>query len=170
MVKQNIILIGMPGAGKSTLGVLLAKECAKGFVDTDVLIQVEQGKTLQEILDQQGYIALREIEEQVLLSHQFSNHVIATGGSAVYSEAGMQHLKTDGIAVFLHVGIDQLRRRISNYETRGIAKRPDQSFDELFIERQQLYLKYADIAVDCDNDSPAQLVIKILQKVEASNL
>ncbi len=100
MTNQNIVLIGMPGAGKSTIGVLLAKETAFDFVDTDVLIQVRQGKMLQQILDESGYLSLREIEQQVLLELELSRHIVATGGSAVYSDAGMANLMQQGLVVF----------------------------------------------------------------------
>lgn len=96
----NLILIGMPGAGKSTIGLLLAKELAKNFIDTDILIQLREGKTLQDILHEHGYQRLRDIEEEILLSVKCSNHIIATGGSAVYSEAGMKHLNSFGPVIF----------------------------------------------------------------------
>ncbi len=146
-IKTNIILIGMPGSGKSTTGVILAKSLGKEFVDTDILIQNEQSRTLQEIIDNDGHMALREIEENVLLKVKCKNHVVATGGSAAYSHPAMTHLKREGIAVFLHADLDALKSRINNYETRGLAKRPEQSFKDLFDERSELYNKYADFTV-----------------------
>ena len=125
----------MPGAGKSTLGILLAKELGLDFIDTDVSIQVREGKTLQHISDEKGYLALRDIEEQVLLTENITGKVVSTGGSAVYSDAGMAHLKQDSVVVFLDVPLAELEQRISNFSTRGIARRPDQSFDDLFDER-----------------------------------
>ena len=148
-LRTNIVLIGMPGAGKSTVGVILAKQMSYDFVDTDVLIQTSQRRSLQDIVDTEGHIVLRHIEEEVLLGLHVDNHVIATGGSAAYSERGMSHLKANGIVVFLDVDLDTLRARIHNYETRGIAKRPDQSFAELFEERFKLYTHYADITIPC---------------------
>ncbi len=147
----NIILIGMPGAGKSTIGIILAKQSARDFVDTDVLIQVAEKKSLQDILDTEGYLALRQVEERVLLSVNCTNHVIATGGSAVYSPAAMNHLKASGIAVFLHVEMEALLKRITNFDTRGIACSPEQTFAELYQERQTLYKQYGDITIDCAN-------------------
>jgi shikimate kinase len=141
MQADAVVLIGMPGAGKSTIGILLAKELGLDFIDTDVSIQVHEGQTLQNITDQQGYLALRNIEEQVLLAD----------GSAVYSEAGMAHLKQDSTVVFLDVPLAELEQRISNFSTRGIARRPDQSFEDLFEERSVLYKRYADIRIDCSN-------------------
>ena len=160
---KSIILVGMPGAGKSTLGILLAKELAKDFVDTDVLIQLREGKCLQTILDERDYLNLRDIEEQVLLSTHLPNHVIATGGSAVYSEAGMLHLKKYGPVIFLDVALDELKQRIHNYETRGIAMHPGQSFQNLFDERRTLYLKYADNVIDCQGKSQEALLNQIAE-------
>ncbi|MCF7980728.1 MAG: shikimate kinase [Pseudomonadales bacterium] len=145
----SIILIGMPGAGKSTIGILLAKELGLDFLDTDVVIQVREGKTLQEIMDESNYLRLRDIEEQVLLSTDCHGKVVATGGSAVYSEEGMAHLKRQGLVVFLDVPLRQLTRRIHNYESRGIARHPNQSFPDLFEERCRLYRQYADITIPC---------------------
>ena len=149
MQADAVVLIGMPGAGKSTIGILLAKELGLDFIDTDVSIQVREGRTLQNITDQQGYLALRSIEEQVLLAENISGKVVSTGGSAVYSEAGMAHLKQDATVVFLDVPLAELEQRISNFNTRGIARRPDQSFEDLFEERSVLYKRYADIRIDC---------------------
>ena len=143
---SNIVLIGMPGSGKSTVGVILAKMASLDFVDTDILIQ-RAGKSLQEIIDADGYLVLRRIEEEVLHKLDCCDHVIATGGSAVYSPAAISHLKEDGVIVFLDVDIETLQSRIRNYETRGLAKRPDQTLEELFSERLALYREYADITI-----------------------
>lgn len=159
---DSIVLIGMPGAGKSTLGVLLAKKLGRDFIDTDLAIQVREGKTLQQILDQSGYLKLRAIEEQVLLSQDISNKVIATGGSAVYSSAAMQRLKQAGTIVFLDVPLDELRNRIYDYDQRGIARRPEQSFEELFSERRALYLKYANARIDCAGKNVDQILEEII--------
>jgi shikimate kinase len=148
--KTNLVLIGMPGSGKSTVGVILAKRTSRDFVDTDLVIQHEEGRSLQDILDSDGYLALREVEARVLQGLQLRNHVISTGGSAVYSDAAMQHLRRDGICVYLDVSVDTLRARITDYETRGIAKRPDQSFADLFAERTSLYRRYADFTIAAD--------------------
>jgi len=145
--KSNLVLIGMPGSGKSTIGIILAKRTSHDFIDTDVLIQSIHSRSLQDILDKDGYLKLREIEADALQGLNVTNHVISTGGSAVYSDAAMQHLKQDGVMIYLDVSLDTLRSRITDYETRGIAKRPDQSFDELFLERTLLYRKYADITI-----------------------
>jgi len=148
--KSNIVLIGMPGSGKSTIGVILAKRTSHDFVDTDLLIQSAEHRSLQDILDNDGYLKLREIEARVLQDLAVENHIISTGGSAVYSDAAMQHLRRHGTTIYLDVSLDTLRSRITDYETRGIAKRPDQSFDDLFQERTRLYRQYADITINGD--------------------
>lgn len=158
----------MPGSGKSTIGVVLAKRTSHDFVDTDLLIQSSMHCSLQDILDQDGYLALRKIEAEVLLELDVANHIISTGGSAVYSEAAMQHLKKTSICVYLEVSLDTLRSRITDYETRGIAKRPDQSFADLFVERTGLYRKYADIIIDGDGknqDAVCSLIQAELQSL-----
>jgi len=147
-MKSNITLIGMPGAGKSTIGIILAKNLGMGFIDTDVLIQINQQKTLQQIIDETDHLNLRNIEEQEVLKLNVVNHVIATGGSVVYSEAAMTHLQRLSHIVFIDVDFTELTRRIHNFETRGIAKRADQTFEELFEERRALYRRYADFTVD----------------------
>lgn len=159
---QSLILIGMPGAGKSTLGLLLAKHLAKDFVDTDLLIQLEHRKTLQDILHQQGYMALREQEEKVLLNAHYPNHVIATGGSAVYSPQAMQHLKQFGPIIFLDVTIGELEQRINDMNSRGIARAPQQTFADVYAERRPLYLRYADIVIDCTGKNLEQLVEEVI--------
>lgn len=144
---QNLVLIGMPGSGKSTVGVLLAKRLGMGFVDTDLLIQEQAGRTLQDIVDQDGYQALRQIEEQVLLALDVQHQIISTGGSAVYSAAAMAHLKANSRVVFLDIPLPLVIERIGDYSARGISRRPDQSLDQLFEERYQLYTRYADLTV-----------------------
>jgi shikimate kinase len=164
---SNIVLIGMPGSGKSTVGVILARLTGRDFVDTDVLIQTQEGRPLQDIVDQDGYLALREIEEKILLALDRRNHVIATGGSAVYSRAAMTHLKSNGVVVFLNVDLDTLKSRVHDFDTRGLAKRPDQSVADLFAERFALYRKYADIiveAVDLTHEEVCAGVLNELKK------
>jgi shikimate kinase len=162
MSKKNIVLIGMPGAGKSTIGVLLAKALGLDFTDTDVAIQVQEGQTLQSILDQHGYLRLREIEEQVILAHSFHREVVATGGSAVYSEAAMGHLAAEGVIVFLDLPLDQLRKRIKNFSTRGIARLPGQDFESLYCERRVLYERFMDLHVSVGKHSAEQVIETVL--------
>jgi shikimate kinase len=164
---SNIVLIGMPGSGKSTVGVILAKLTSRSFVDTDVLIQTKQGRSLQNIVDRHGYLALRAIEEKVLLDLNCRSHVIATGGSAVYSRSAMGHLKSYGIVVFLNVGLDTLKSRVHDFETRGLAKRPNQSLEDLFAERSSLYRQYADITIDCAGFSHEDVCARIIEELKS---
>ncbi len=163
--KSNIMLIGMPGAGKSTIGILLAKHASKNFIDTDVLIQVNHGKGLQQIVDKEGFQALRKIEEEVLLSMKCVDFIIATGGSAVYSDKAMSMLKEDAITVFLDVPLDELQKRVGNFDSRGITKRPDQTFEDLFQERLNLYNTYADITVSCNRLNQDEVVDLIMEHI-----
>ncbi|MDX9896985.1 MAG: shikimate kinase [Desulfofustis sp.] len=162
----NLVLIGMPGSGKSTVGVILAKQLSRPYLDSDILIQLTEKRSLQEIVDQDGYLVLRDIEERVLLGIQCDNHVIATGGSAAYSEPAMNHLRHNGIVIFLDASLDTLRRRIHNYDTRGLAKRPEQSFSDLFQERFELYTRYADITIDCNDTDQEQVCQTIVARLE----
>ncbi|WP_432822481.1 shikimate kinase, partial [Trichloromonas sp.] len=147
MTRPNLTLIGMPGAGKSTVGIILAKALSFGFIDTDVLIQTSRQKSLQQILNESDHLTLRQVEEEEILKLDVDRHVIATGGSAVYSEKGMTHLKRISTIVFLEVDYAEIRRRIRNFDTRGIARAKGQSFRQLFEERQALYRRYAEIRV-----------------------
>lgn len=160
--KSNVVLIGMPGSGKSTVGVILAKLISLGFTDTDVLIQTSRGRSLQEIVDAEGYMALRKIEEEILLRLDCRNHVIATGGSAVYSHIAMERLKLDGFILFLDVDVATLESRIHDFESRGLAKRRDQTFSDLFEERRPLYAKYADIVLQCTGLTHEEVCARII--------
>jgi len=169
--RSNVVLIGMPGSGKSTVGVLLAKRLGLGFVDTDLLIQQEVGRTLQEIVDGEGYQALRGIEEQVLLKLDVRRQVISTGGSAVYSELAMRHLKTNGFAVFLDIPLEVMLERIGDYSARGISRRPDQSLEALFSERFELYSRAADVAINCVGKNQEEVcdeVVATIRQVPAT--
>ena len=167
MTFWNIILIGMPGSGKSTVGALLARETGKAFVDTDRLIELQTGRTLQAIVDQNGYLDLRRVEERVILDLDCRNMVIATGGSAVYSRAAMDHLRADGVVILLKVGLDALKKRVQDYDRRGLAKRPEQSLDDLFAERSALYNAYADIMIDCDGLAETAVCTRILDALRS---
>jgi shikimate kinase len=130
-------------------------------VDTEVLIQIAEGRTLQEIVDTDGYLELRAIEERLLLGLNVRDHVIATGGSAAYSAAAMAHLKRDGLAVFLHAAQEELLRRVKDYGTRGLARRPDQTFEDLYRERYVLYVRHADVTIDCHGKTQEQIAEEI---------
>lgn len=163
--RSNIVLIGMPGAGKSTVGVILAKQTSRDFVDTDLLIQTSERRPLQTILDENGHIALREIEERILLSLNLDSHVIATGGSAAYSGKAMTHLKKKGVVVFLHVPFAEIVERVRDFGTRGIARAPEQSFADLFEERSVLYEKYADLTIACEGLHQEQVSQAIIRRM-----
>ncbi len=165
-IHSNLVLIGMPGAGKSTVGVILAKQTSCNFIDTDVLIQTSTGRTLQDIVDTDGYAVLRKIEEDVLLGLSVQNHVISTGGSAVYSDSAMVHLKSGGLAIFLDVDLPTLELRVHDFSTRGLAKRPDQDFADLFRERFTLYRKYADITIKCSGLTQEEVCAKIIDQAK----
>ena len=160
-MRPNLTLIGMPGAGKSTVGVILAKDLAFGFVDTDILIQINRQKPLQRILDESGHLELRRIEEEEILKLNVEHQVIATGGSAVYSDRAMDHLRQISRIVFIDVEFEEIRRRIRNFASRGIAKAPNQSFHELYLERQSLYRRHADLRVDGNRLSQEELAAQI---------
>lgn len=162
---KNIILIGMPGAGKSTVGVLLAKSVLMNFCDTDLLIQNSTGQSLCDILKNRGLEEFIKLEEKTVLNFDFENCVVATGGSVVYGEKAMEKLKENGITVYLKVNPVELNRRINNIHTRGIAMKDGTTLEELYRERAPLYEKYADFIVDCDGVSPEECVERILRKL-----
>ena len=164
-MKTNLTLIGMPGAGKSTVGIILAKNLSLGFIDTDVLIQINQQKSLQQIVDESGHLVLRTIEEAEICKLNLTRHVIATGGSAAYSHRAMTHQQRISRIVFLEISFAEISRRIRNFSSRGIAKAKDQTFRELFDERQALYKKYAELTIagdDLDQEEVAQAIIRLI--------
>lgn len=164
-MKTNLTLIGMPGAGKSTIGIILAKNLSLGFIDTDVLIQINRQKSLQQILEESRHLGLRAIEEEEILKLNVSRHVIATGGSAAYSDKAMTHLKAMSTIIFLEVSFDEIERRIRNFDSRGIAKAKNQTFRELYDERQVLYRKYAELTVACDGMDQEGIAVFIAQSI-----
>ncbi len=164
-LKSNIVLVGMPGSGKSTVGVILAKLLSYDFIDTDVLIQSSQRRALQDIVDRDGHLALRNIEEDTLLSLDLQHHVIATGGSAVYSAAAMAHLAAIGTIVFLDVALATLEARVDNLATRGLVRRPGQSLADLFAEREALYKRAADITINCTGMTQEAVCSAIIARV-----
>ena len=162
---KNIVLIGMPACGKSSVGVILAKTAAMAFVDTDLLIQQEEGKKLQYIIDNQGMDAFLKIEERVLASVDVQDSVISTGGSAVYSEKAMNHLKEDGIIVYLKLPLSEIDRRLKNIKTRGIAMKPGETLEDLYNYRVPFYEKYADITIDAEDLSIEDVIAEILKRI-----
>ena len=146
----NLILIGMPACGKSTMGVVLAKTLGMSFIDTDLLIQQEEGEKLQKIIDERGMEAFLAIEERVLSQVKADNAVISTGGSAVYSKTAMEHLKSIGKIVYICLSLEEIQRRLKNIKTRGIAMKPGETLEDLYNKRVPLYEQYADITLQSE--------------------
>lgn len=159
---DNIILIGMPGSGKSTCGVLAAKALLKNFFDTDLLLQNIEGKRLQEIIDENGIKYFNNAEENAILSLDIRGAVIATGGSVVYSEKAMEHLKKLGRVIYLHLDYDTMADRIKNITTRGVVLKDGHTLLDMYNERLSLYEKYADDTIICDNLSVEDVVTSIV--------
>lgn len=164
-MKSNIVLIGMPAAGKSTIGVLLAKTLLKSFVDTDLTIQSRYSSALCDIIEREGTDAFLKIENDIICSESYNSSVIATGGSAVYGEDAMAHLSKDGIIVYLDISLSEIEKRIGNITTRGVAMKNGTTLSELYRERMPLYNKYADITVKCDGKTAEAIVTEITEKL-----
>ncbi len=151
--KSNVVLIGMPGSGKSTLGIVLAKILNKDFIDADIVIQNQCDKTLQKIIDAMGPEGFIQVENQILGDLKAENSIVATGGSAVYSDEAMKHLSDIGTVVYLKISYEQLVTRLSDLQERGVVLKGGigMSLRELFDERKPLYEKYAEITVDVND-------------------
>ena len=162
---MNIILIGMPGCGKSTVGVVLAKVLGMHFCDTDIVIQQNEGRKLQEIIDEDGNDAFLECEERALASLEIDGAVIATGGSAVYSEKAMSHLKENGKVVYLKVSESEIERRLADFAARGVAIKDGMTVKDLYNERIPLYEKYADITVKGEGSDIPAVIGKIAEEL-----
>ncbi len=162
---KNLILIGMPAVGKSTLGVLLAKAMCCGFCDTDLLIQKNCGTSLCDYIERHGATEFIKFEEQILCSLNVKNTVVATGGSAVYGKDAMAHLKTNGVIIYLRASADELKKRIGDIKTRGVVLLHGSTVEDILEERLPLYEKYADITIDCDRSAPEENLEKIISAV-----
>ena len=164
---DNIILVGMPGSGKSTIGVLLAKALGYSFIDVDLLIQQREDALLQDILDSRGVASFLEAEERAVLSLDCRRHVIAPGGSALCREGAARHLRGLGTVVYLNVPLEELHRRIHNLSQRGIAMEPGQTLADVLAYRDPLYRKYAHLVLDCPPgqslDQTARRVLEALR-------
>lgn len=166
MSKKNVILIGMPGAGKSTVGVLLAKRLGLDFIDTDLLIQRRHGRRLQQIIDLEGLDRFLRLEEEVLLDLHAQGAVVATGGSAIYTESGMAALKGSGTAVFLDVPLPTLKKRIRDIDSRGLAVEPGETLVDLYRRRLPLYRYHADLQVDGSGKSAEEMAAAVAAALE----
>ena len=167
---MNIVLIGMPGCGKSTVGVVLAKTTGHAFLDTDLLIQKREGMLLQEIIDYKGLEYFMGAEEAVLCGLDCADTVVATGGSAVYSEAAMARLKELGAVDYLSLTLENAEKRLVDFNSRGIAGARDKTFAEIYAERAPLYEKYADFIVDCNDIDLAACMDKVHRHLELAVL
>ena len=167
MNKNNIILIGMPGVGKSSVGVILAKILGYRFIDSDLIIQETESKLLHEIISSEGLDGFIQVENRINASIDVHNSVIATGGSVIYGKEAMEHLKSIGTIVYLRASLQTIQSRLLNLEGRGVAMKSGQSLEDLYYERIPLYEQYADIIVDMDGATIEETVRnmhKILKK------
>lgn len=162
-MNSNIILIGMPGCGKSTCGVVAAKMLLKNFYDTDLLIQNMEGRTLQEIIDSDGAEYFARAEEKAILSLDLKGTVIATGGSVVYSEKAMEHLRALGKTVYLHLTYEQMCKRIHNLDTRGVLMKNGATLEDMYNERLPLYNKWAQAIISCGSMTVEQTAAAIVR-------
>lgn len=160
---HNVVLIGMPGAGKSTLGVLLAKAIGYDFIDTDLVIQRKAGMRLGSYLASRGYQALRQLEAEVICALDHTGTVIATGGSAVYSQAAMQHLRANGRVVYLQCALEVLDQRIASMDERGIAAPSGQTLADVQAERIPIYEQFAEITVGVGSENMDSTLGKIIR-------
>ena len=153
----------MPGVGKSTVGVLLAKRLGYSFLDTDIYVQTHEGRSLQELIQTHGTDGFCDIEARLMLGISTTAHVIATGGSVVYRQQAMTHFKSIGTIVHLEIELHRLKKRLDDIDARGVVIAPGQTLDALFAERQILYRKYAHIRIDTNGLIPDQVVRKIIE-------
>lgn len=168
MKNDNIILIGMPGAGKSTLGVLLARAINYRFMDTDLLIQEREGKLLCEIIAEQGLEGFLKVEGDVNAGIETEHTVIAPGGSAIYSEKAMRHFSEIGTIVYLHVPVTELSKRLGDLKRRGVVLKEGQNLNDLYEERRVYYERYAQVTVDVTKDEIGDVLAELVQKLRGA--
>ncbi len=162
---NNIILIGMPGAGKSTVGIVLAKNLGYSFIDSDLLIQEQEGMILQNIIAREGLDGFNHIENQVNASIDAQHAIIATGGSVVYGKEAMKHLKSIGTVVYLHLPYEELKNRLGDLTKRGVSIKQGQTLADLYAERTPLYEQYADVTIHCYDLQIREVVEQIANSI-----
>jgi len=165
---QNIVLVGMPGCGKSTIGVLAAKTLMMDFVDTDLILQKQGGKPLQQMVDELGTAGFSLAEEECICSLDLSHTVIATGGSVALEERAMEHLKQNGLVVFIRLSYETIEQRLNNIKTRGIAMEKGQTLRDLYDLRQPFYHRCADVILEADGLKIEEAVEKLAEIVQTS--
>jgi shikimate kinase len=163
---QNIILIGMPGAGKSTVGVILAKVLGYNFIDSDLLIQEQEGCLLKDIIDNKGLEGLIAIEERVNAGIAAEHTVIATGGSVIYGVKAMKHLRSIGTVIYIRLSYETITSRLGNIRQRGVVLREDQTLEDLYNERCPLYEKYAHLVIDGEGLGIEEMLEQIVMQVQ----
>ena len=163
---NNIVLIGMPGCGKSTIGVVLAKVMGYHFIDSDLLIQERENRLLSQIIEEEGSVRFNQIENEVNSGIQTERAVIATGGSAIYGKEAMDHLGKIGVIVYIRLPLHELRSRLGDLTERGISMEAGQTLGDLFLERTPLYEKYAQITVDVEGLMLRDSVLLIRREYE----
>lgn len=163
---KNVVLIGMPGAGKSTVGVVLAKILGYDFIDSDIVIQQQEGARLSEIIETKGIDGFISVENRVNANLGVKKSVIATGGSAVYGREAMEHLKENGVVVYLHLSYENVEKRLGDLKNRGVVMRAGETLKELYEERRKLYEAYADITVECDGLTIEQTIAAVKASVD----
>ena len=162
---MNIILIGMPGCGKSTVGVVLAKAANLDFIDSDLVIQKEMGMKLSAIIEQYGDDGFRDVENRINAGLTAENSVVATGGSVIYGEDAMRHLKEIGTVVYLKLSCEAIADRLGDLHARGVTIKPGWTLQDLYNERCPMYEKWADITVDCEQLKLREVVAYIQERV-----
>lgn len=163
---NNVILIGMPGAGKSTVGVVLAKRLGYSFTDSDLIIQQQTGKLLHQLIEEKGEAGFLMLEDEINASLQLERHVIATGGSVIYGQKAMEHFQKTGVVVYLKLPYEELKERLGDLHQRGVVLKKGFTLCDLYQERSPLYEKYADIVIDCSEKQIRVIAEEISRKLE----
>lgn len=163
-MKDNIVLVGMPGAGKSTVGVVLAKRLGYSFVDSDLVIQERYGKLLHELIEEKGVEGFWKLENDVNASLNLHRSVVATGGSAVYGVGAMEHLREIGTVVYLKLSYEEIEARLGDLNARGVTLQPGQTLRDLYAERIPLYEKYAHIVINCEGKMLREIVAELAKQ------